>query len=103
MPDDRVFSTTDRTVRSLKTIAPPLLMALGAVSLLRNPRLLMLIALGGLLYDAATEMDAGRKSRGRTLAARRALGLRLDAEIEDTFPASDPPSSSGGITAGSPA
>jgi len=102
MPDDQIISGTDRTMQSLKEIVPPVLMAFGAISLLRTSRLLSLVALGALLYDTAADVDAERKARGRSLPVRRAESRRLDTEIEDSFPASDPPSSSGSMTAGAP-
>lgn len=97
MPDD----STHVNEGEWKAILPPVLMGLGAVALLRMSRLLSLALAGILLYDAASTADRDRHLRGRTLAARRAAGERLDAELADSFPASDSPSSSGG-TAGAP-
>ena len=102
MPDDRIVFSSEGTAETLKEIIPPVLMAFGAVSLLRTSRFLSLIALGAFLYDAAVNSDGDRKARGRDLPSRRAAAKRLDQEIEDSFPASDPPSSSGSTTAGAP-
>ncbi len=102
MPDDQMIFDRDHTAESLKEFVPPVLMLFGAVSLLRTSRFLSLLALGAFLYDAAVNTDADRKARGRDLSTRRATAKRLDAEIEDSFPASDPPSSSGSTTAGAP-
>jgi hypothetical protein len=101
MPDDQAVHDRNSTSESLKEIVPPVLIALGAISLLRSSRLLGLVAMGAYLYDAAQKVDADRKSRGRDLPSRRALGARLDAEMADSFPASDPMSFSG-TTAGAP-
>ena len=101
MPDNQIISGNERTAESLKNIVPPILIAFGAISLLRTSRFLSLVALGACLYDAAVDADANRKARGRDIAARRADHHRIDTAIEDSFPASDPPSSSGS-TAGSP-
>ena len=57
--------------------------------------------IGAYLYDVAQKVDADRKARGRDLPSRRTLGARLDEEMADSFPASDPMSFSG-TTAGAP-
>jgi hypothetical protein len=101
MPDDQVVHSHNSTSENLKEIVPPVLIALGAISLLRSSRLLGLVAMGAYLYDAAAKNDADRKKRGRDLPSRRAMGERLDEEIADSFPASDPMSFSG-TTAGAP-
>ena len=95
MPDGQNLPIPVSTTETLKEIVPPVLMALGAISLLRTSRFLSFAILGAYLYDAAVNNDTGRKSRGRDVASRRAASDRLDAEIEDSFPASDPPSYSG--------
>ncbi len=101
MPDDQIIHSRGSTSENLKEIVPPLLIALGALSLLRSSRLLGLVAMGAYLYDAAMKSDADRKKRGRDLPSRRAIGARLDEEMADSFPASDPMSFSG-TTAGAP-
>ena len=101
MPDDQTIPTRNSTSESLKEIVPPVLIALGAISLLRSSRLLSLIAMGAYLYDAAVKTDLDREKRGRDLPSRRTAGERLDEEIADSFPASDPMSFSG-TTAGAP-
>ena len=101
MPDDQIFANRTSTTETLKEIVPPVLMALGAFSLLRTSRFLSLVALGVFLYDAGVNADTGRKKRGRDLPSRRAAEARLDEEIGDSFPASDPMSFSG-TTAGAP-
>jgi hypothetical protein len=101
MPDDRRPFDHNSTSESLKEIVPPVLMALGAISLLRTSRFLSLVALGAFLYDVAVASDANRKARSRDLASRQRTNKLLDNEIEDSFPASDPPSFSGS-TAGAP-
>ncbi len=79
---------------TLRELAPPLLMALGALSLLRTSRVLSLVALGIFAYDIAGRRDG-------ELALRRLKSQRLDDTIADSFPASDPPSFSG-ASAGAP-
>jgi hypothetical protein len=101
MPDDQFLTGRPSTTESLKEIVPPVLIALGAISLLRSSRLLGLVAMGAYLYDVAVKTDADRKKRGRDLPSRRAMAARLDEEIADSFPASDPISFSG-TTAGAP-
>lgn len=101
MPDDRIVYTRHATSESLKEIVPPVLIALGALSLIRSSRLLGLVAAGAYLYDAAQKVDADRRRRGVDLPSRRRTGQRIDEEIADSFPASDPPSFSG-MTAGKP-
>ena len=101
MPDDQIVLSRTPTSESLKEIVPPVLIALGAISLLRSSRLLGLVALGAYLYDVAVKTDMDRKKRGRDLSKRRAITARLDEEIADSFPASDPISFSG-TTAGAP-
>jgi len=101
MPDDRIVHSRNTTSESLKEVVPPVLIALGAVSLLRSSRLLSLVAAGAYLYDMAQKVDADRKRRGVDLPSRRRTGERIDAENADSFPASDPPSFSG-MTAGTP-
>jgi hypothetical protein len=101
MPDDQSVFSRESAPESLKQILPPVLMAFGAISLLRTSRFLSLLALGAFLYDAAVTSDTGRKSRGRDPDSKRQASLLLDREIEDSFPASDPPSSSGN-TVGAP-
>jgi len=77
------------------------LIALGALSLIRSSRLLGFVAAGAYLYDAAQKVDADRRRRGVDLPSRRRESQRVDDEIADSFPASDPPSFSG-TTAGTP-
>jgi hypothetical protein len=101
MPDVQTVHSRNSTSENLKEIVPPVLIALGAIALLRSSRLIGLIATGAYLYDLAQKTDADRKKRGRDLPSRRALGKRLDEEMADSFPASDPMSFSG-TTAGSP-
>jgi len=101
MPDDRIVHSRNTTSESLKEVVPAVLIALGAVSLLRSSRLLSLVAAGAYLYDMAQKVDADRKRRGVDLPSRRRACERIDAENADSFPASDPPSFSG-MTAGTP-
>jgi hypothetical protein len=101
MPDDRILHTSPTTSESLKEIVPPVLIMLGALSLIRSSRLLGLAAAGAWLYDAAQKVDADRRRRGVDLPSRRRDSKRVDDEIADSFPASDPPSFSG-MTAGTP-
>jgi hypothetical protein len=101
MPDDRFILEHQTTAETLKEIVPPVLMAFGAISLLRTSKLLSLVALGAYLYNVAANSEADRRVRGRNVAARRTSGRNIDTEMEDSFPASDPPSFSGS-TAGAP-
>lgn len=101
MPDDRIVHTSQTTSETLKEAVPPVLIALGALSLLRSSRLLGLAAAGAYLYDTAQKVDADRRRRGVDLRSRRRESRRIDDEIADSFPASDPPSFSG-TTAGTP-
>ncbi|HTJ64084.1 MAG TPA: hypothetical protein VL899_09760 [Alphaproteobacteria bacterium] len=101
MPDDHFFTEAGRTTETLKEAVPPLLMALGAISLLRSSRLLSLVAAGAVLYNLANATEQKRRKNGANIAARRAVGRSIDQEMEDSFPASDPPSFSG-ATAGAP-
>ncbi len=101
MPDDRTQLGPREDVNLLKEIVPPVLMTLGALSLLRTSRLLSLVLLGAYLYDAAVQSDGVRKKRGRDIGSRRNAGERVDTAVDHSFPASDPPSFSGS-TAGAP-
>jgi hypothetical protein len=101
MAEDRIANGHNTTSENLKEVVPPVLIALGAISLLRSSRLLSLVAAGAYLYDMAQKVDADRKRRGVDLPSRRRAGERIDAEMADSFPASDPPSFSG-MTAGTP-
>jgi hypothetical protein len=91
MPDDA--GSPDQAGR--ETAIPLALMAVGALSLLRGVPLAGLGLLGCWLYPMAAEADRDRHARGRSLKARRAATERLDIALEDSFPASDPPSLSG--------
>jgi hypothetical protein len=102
MPDDQLTSDAIGTPHDLKALAPSALLAVGLIALLRHPRLIATGVAGALLYGATSRFDADRKAHGRDAATRRVWALRRDTELEDSFPASDPPSSSGGITAGAP-
>jgi hypothetical protein len=101
MPDHRFIPAHQTTAETLKEIVPPVLMAFGAISLLRTSKLLSLVALGAYLYNVAANSETERTVRGRNVATRRAVGRSIDTEMEDSFPASDPPSFSGS-TAGAP-
>src|SRR4051812_48985617 len=101
MPDDRILDTTHTTSENLKQNPPPVLIALGAFRLLPSSRLLGLVAARAPLSHAGQKVDADRKKRGVALPSRRRQSDRLDDEIADSFPASDPPSFSG-TTAGTP-
>jgi hypothetical protein len=95
MPDDQVFSPKTSPLDELSAIVPPVLMALGALSLLRTSRLLALGLVGGWLYHQAQRSDGSRHARGVSAPAKRANSALVDAAVEDSFPASDPPSFSG--------
>jgi hypothetical protein len=101
MPDDRFFSESGKRAENLKEIVPPVLMAVGALSLFRSSRLLGFVAIGAALYNIAEGTESRRRKRGRNIATRRVIGRNIDQEMEDSFPASDPPSFSG-ATAGAP-
>ena len=101
MPDDQTSAVTDGLDSTLREVIPPVLMALGAFTLLRTSRILSLAVLGFWAYDAATKNDAGRKSSGSDIGSKRAAHKAIDDASEDSFPASDPPSYSGS-TAGAP-
>jgi hypothetical protein len=101
MPDDRFTLDHQTTAETLKEIVPPVLMAVGAISLFRTSKLLSLVAIGAYLYSVAANSEAERKVLGRNVATRRVIGSSIDTEMEDSFPASDPPSFSGS-TAGAP-
>ena len=92
MPDDAsgLYGGKD-----FKTAIPFTLLAISAASLLRGAPLLGFGLLGCCLYPLAEEIDRDRQARGRSLKARRAQSRQLDLALEDTFPASDPPSISG--------
>src|SRR6185503_3295302 len=64
MPDDSILHTSQTTSEALKEVVPPVLIALGALSLLRSSRLLGLVAAGAYLYDAAQKVDTDRRRRG---------------------------------------
>jgi hypothetical protein len=98
MPDDQTFSSPANKPDAWQEILPPVLIALGAVSLLRTSRFLSLALLGGWLYHTASKSDLSRRTHA---IAKKAASRNIDLEIEDSFPASDPPSSSGS-TAGAP-
>lgn len=78
-----------------KELVPPILMAFGAISLLRTSRLASLALAGMLLYDVAKEAD------GRNARNRRRRDDEIDTESKDSFPASYPPSYAG-TTSGAP-
>jgi hypothetical protein len=100
MPDNLTFFSKEET-EGLHKIIPPILMAFGAVSLLRSSRLLSLTLIGVGLYDLAKNSDASRQQRSGNALTKRAAYREVDSESEDSFPASDPPSYSG-TTAGAP-
>lgn len=101
MPDDQRLAGQAGFDATLKAYVPPVLMALGAFTLLRTSRLLSLGLLGLWAYDIAAGADGTRKTRGRDVGSRRLADQAVDAAVEDSFPASDPPSYSGS-TAGAP-
>jgi hypothetical protein len=95
MPDDQSLTLKPSPLEDLSAIVPPVLMALGAFSLLRASRLLTLVLVGGWLYTKAQNSDGSRHVQGVSAPAKRTQSAAVDAAIEDTFPASDPPSFSG--------
>ena len=95
MPDDSTRPDRPAAASDWEAVIPPTLMAVGAASLVRSFPLLSLALVGGWLFRLATEADQDRHVRGRSLGARRAAAHRLDVALEDSFPASDPPSLSG--------
>jgi hypothetical protein len=99
MPDDQRTIDGNAAPESWKELAGYLLIGLGALSLLRTSRFLSLALAGAWLYDVAGKSQSARADRGRDIASRRKIADRIDAQMEDTFPASDPPSFSG-VTAG---
>lgn len=99
MPDGQ--SRSDHLDTALREVVPLMLMALGALSLFRTSRALMLTVLGAWAYDVVARADHDHIRRRRNIAARRAQERLLDQAIEDSFPASDPPSTHG-ATAGAP-
>jgi hypothetical protein len=101
MPDTRIAHNPTRLQQGLRDTVPPALMVLGAISLLRTSRFLSLVAVGLWLYDAVASSEDHRKHHGRDKRSRHAATERLDDMIDDSFPASDPPSHSG-ATAGAP-
>ncbi len=101
MPDDLHAIPHGKQPESWKELASYGLIALGALSLLRTSRLLGLALAGAWIYDVASRSEVSRRTRGRDIASKRDADARLDAQIEDTFPSSDPPSYSGS-TAGAP-
>jgi hypothetical protein len=94
MADNRPTVAKPTAVDDFQKIVPPLLMALGALSLLRSSRTLSVAIIGTWLYGLARKSDAERD-------AGRITSETIDQEMEDSFPASDPPSFSGS-TAGAP-
>jgi hypothetical protein len=94
MADIRPTAEKPTAVDDFQKIVPPLLMALGALSLLRSSRTLSVAIIGAWLYGVATKSDGDRHGK-------RMAGESIDQEMEDSFPASDPPSFSGS-TAGAP-
>lgn len=94
MADNRLTAEKPNVVDDFQKIVPPLLMALGALSLLRSSRTLSFAIIGTWLYGVASRSDDNRDTR-------RTAGESVDEELEDSFPASDPPSFSGS-TAGAP-
>ena len=101
MPDDHSFPSGNGLNTALRDMVPPALMALGAISLFRTSRVLTLALLGTWAYDTVARADHDRIRRHRNIAARRKREKQIDQAIEDSFPASDPPSSHG-ATAGAP-
>ncbi len=94
MADNRLTAEKSNVVDDFQKIVPPLLMGLGALTLLRSSRTLSLAVIGTWLYGVACKSDGNRD-------AKRIAGESIDEEMEDSFPASDPPSFSGS-TAGAP-
>jgi hypothetical protein len=94
MADNRPTADKSTAVDDFQKIVPPLLMALGALSLLRSSRTLSVAIIGTWLYGLACKSDRDRD-------AGHVTGETIDQEMEDSFPASDPPSFSGS-TAGAP-
>jgi hypothetical protein len=94
MKNDLITKDSDLG-ETLREVLPPVLMAFGALSLLRMSRTLSLVALGIFAYDVVTRQDAGRVAKGRDAASKRVQNQRIDEMSDDSFPASDPPSSSG--------
>ena len=95
MPDDPKLPDRHATAWDWEAAIPPTLMAIGVTSLVRSFPLVGLGLIGSWLFRLATEADEIRHRRGRSLRARRAATRRLDVALEDSFPASDPPSLSG--------
>jgi len=101
MPDTQLDSNRETLERGLREIVPPVLMTLGALSLLRSSKFLSVSILGTWLYCLAAASDDSRKRRGLDRRSRRAAEQQVDEAMEESFPASDPPSFSG-ATAGAP-
>jgi hypothetical protein len=101
MPDDQTVTSQSSLDTTLREVVPPVLMALGAFSLFRTSRLLSLAVLGAWAYDFAAHSDHDRRRRGRDVGSKRDASATIDTAMEDSFPASDPPSFSG-TTAGAP-
>ena len=75
------------------------LMAIGGITLLRASPLLTIALAGIAAYEFACSADRGRRA-SRDFEKEAEKEAKLDTEIEDSFPASDPPSFSGGIASG---
>jgi hypothetical protein len=101
MPDSLTPTQRDDFEQALRSVVPPALMTLGVLSLLRTSRYLSLAVVGMWLYTVAKDSDTGRRQRGRYRSAKQAGEARMDEALADSFPSSDPPSSSG-MTAGAP-
>jgi hypothetical protein len=99
MPDDQRTIDNGAAPENWKELASYLLIGLGALSLLRTSRILSLALAGAWLYDVAGKSEGSRALRDRDIKSRRRIADRIDAQVEDTFPASDPPSFSG-VTSG---
>jgi len=95
MPDDAGNPDRADPAAARQAAIPLALVAVGVLSLLRGTPLAGLGLLGWWLYPIAAEADRDRHARGRSLKARRAAAQRLDIALDDSFPASDPPSLSG--------